>query len=191
VIFTFGFGHSCSCGLSLRECYVEIGGDYDTARAAMIDRYGVKWAFEYDTLADATGEHPIELRRLEPNDECGCGGLGRQPWDPGESPVPPEVMTRIPPERLAEIERLAGAFVAEHLETSAERVDAFAHGVDESAREAFGKPLAILVLGTARTGFTVASPLEQPEVARELRALLARIEAELEGRPPVGKPHTS
>lgn len=40
-IFTFGAGHKY-------EGYcVRIKGDYDTARAKMIDKFGLNWAFQY------------------------------------------------------------------------------------------------------------------------------------------------
>lgn len=82
MIFTFGYGHECTCGLSLRECYVEIDGDYGTARDRMAQLYGRKWAFQYETLAQAGHPDRVVLQRVEPNEQCGCGGLGRQPWEP-------------------------------------------------------------------------------------------------------------
>lgn len=81
MIFTFGFGHHCSCGRSLRACYVEIEGDYDSARVIMVERYGRRWAFQYET-AEAAGVERHDLRRVVPNDDCECGGLGRPPWEP-------------------------------------------------------------------------------------------------------------
>ena len=202
MIFTFGFGHSCTCGRSLRECYVEIvEPDYDAARAIMVERYGKKWAFQYETLADATGGPPrvtvpcCELRRVEPSDECGCGGLGRDPWEP-----------ELSAERRAELERLAGVFVEEHFGEREIRgggpivvvpdlgstLNNLAASVDELTREHLGKPLAVMIVGTAADGFMVASTLDEADFARELRALLDRVEAELAGLPPVvGKPHTA
>lgn len=40
-IFTFGFDHRYPGG------YVKIEGNYGEARAEMVERYGVKWAFQY------------------------------------------------------------------------------------------------------------------------------------------------
>ena len=81
MIFTFGFGHECSCGLSLRNCYVEMEGDWWQARATMVERYGAKWAFQYGTAEEA-GVNRYFLRRIVPDEHCGCGGLGRGPWNP-------------------------------------------------------------------------------------------------------------
>jgi hypothetical protein len=86
MIFTFGFGHECSCGLSLRNCYVELDGDYETARARMAELYGRKWAFQYDD-ALAAGVERWALTRVAPNEVCACGGLGREPWSPNSSEV--------------------------------------------------------------------------------------------------------
>jgi hypothetical protein len=75
VIFTFGFAHVCPCGLSLRACYVEL-----STRDEMVERYGVKWAFEYANAEDA-GVLEHQLRRVQPDGVCNCGGLGRTPWE--------------------------------------------------------------------------------------------------------------
>ena len=40
-IFTFG------CGQHYEGQYVKIRGDYGTARAKMVERYGLNWAFQY------------------------------------------------------------------------------------------------------------------------------------------------
>jgi hypothetical protein len=81
VIFTFGFCHECSCGRSLRSCYVELEGDYDGARERMAELYGRKWAFQYES-EEAAGVAKYDLRRVAPDAECECGGLGRAPWEP-------------------------------------------------------------------------------------------------------------
>lgn len=44
-VFTFGFGHACSCGRALANCYTVI--EAPNARAKMASIWGTKWAFEY------------------------------------------------------------------------------------------------------------------------------------------------
>lgn len=88
MIFTFGFGHECSCGLSLRACYVDM-----PSREAMVATYGIKWAFQYDTTEGA-GVDKWGLREVAPGEGCECGMRGRMPWTP-ETAYNPELVARL------------------------------------------------------------------------------------------------
>jgi hypothetical protein len=79
MIVTFGFGHSCSCGLSLRSCYVEM-----ESRRHVVQHYGRKWAFEYAS-EDEAGVARYDLQRIEPDATCECGGRGREPFEPAHA----------------------------------------------------------------------------------------------------------
>lgn len=75
MIYTFGFGHTCpGCGLDLRNCYIALPN-----RIAMVGLFGIKWAHEYPTR-EAAGVDEYSLKQVAPNEKCGCGGLGREPW---------------------------------------------------------------------------------------------------------------
>lgn len=52
-IFTFGFGHTDEHGRSRANNYAVINGTFSGARKQMIERYGLKWSFQYDTKDDA------------------------------------------------------------------------------------------------------------------------------------------
>jgi hypothetical protein len=81
VIFTFGSGHMCSCGLSLFGCYVELPGTWEEARERMFTLYGAKFCGQYETR-EAAGVERFGLTRIVPGSECGCDGRGRLPWNP-------------------------------------------------------------------------------------------------------------
>lgn len=52
-LFTFGFGHTHpETGESLSGKAVRFEGTYAEARAKMVERFGIKWAFQY---ADGPG----------------------------------------------------------------------------------------------------------------------------------------
>lgn len=77
MIFTFGFGHVCGCGRSLRNCYTEL-----PSREDMVRLWGIKWSHEYET-AEQAGVERWQLSRIatdEGNPQCRCGGAGREPW---------------------------------------------------------------------------------------------------------------
>lgn len=79
MIFTFGFGHVCGCGRSLRNCYTEL-----PSREDMIRLWGLKWSHQYETAQQA-GVEEWQLRRVvtaENDPGCRCGGSGREPWLP-------------------------------------------------------------------------------------------------------------
>src|SRR6185503_14397474 len=53
-IFTFGYGHTDPrTGESLADCYCRISGSFTQARELMVEMFGVKWAFQYGSEADA------------------------------------------------------------------------------------------------------------------------------------------
>jgi hypothetical protein len=54
-IFTFGFVHRHPVtNASLANCYVNVAGEYETARARMLASvFGRNWAFQYVSLDDA------------------------------------------------------------------------------------------------------------------------------------------
>ena len=77
-IFTFGAGHTCGCGRSLRDCYTEL-----PSRERMVELWGVKWSHEYVSRAHA-GVFRFGLWRIvtdEDNPDCRCGGMGREQWE--------------------------------------------------------------------------------------------------------------
>lgn len=56
-LFTFGYGHiHPETGESLADRGVRFKGTYEEARRQMVDRFGVKWAFQYATDAGPVGE---------------------------------------------------------------------------------------------------------------------------------------
>ena len=47
--FTFGFGHKDYDGNSLAHMFVKVTADnYMKARILMVNKYGIKWAFQYE-----------------------------------------------------------------------------------------------------------------------------------------------
>lgn len=65
-IFTFGMGHvHPTTGESLRNCYVRISGDYETARAEMLARFGQAWCWQEP--GDWRGVEQYKLREIEPD----------------------------------------------------------------------------------------------------------------------------
>jgi hypothetical protein len=63
-IFTFGSGHvHPETGERLANCYVRVPGDINSARAAMVERFGLKWAFQYATPEEA-GVERYGLREI-------------------------------------------------------------------------------------------------------------------------------
>lgn len=60
-LFTFGFGHvHPETGESLANRCVRFDGSYQQARAEMVKRFGIKWAFQYACDAKL-GRDPREL----------------------------------------------------------------------------------------------------------------------------------
>ena len=56
-LFSFGYGHTHpDTGESLSDKAVRFGGTYEEARAKMVERFGVKWAFQYAAEAGPEGE---------------------------------------------------------------------------------------------------------------------------------------
>lgn len=83
-IFTFGFGHTHPrTGQKLAGHYVRVPGDYEAARAKMIQRFGRNWAFSYPTLDRATGGGAHSLVELPFTS-----------YDPGELLPPTEAELR-------------------------------------------------------------------------------------------------
>lgn len=64
-VFTFGFGHTHPrTGRSLANHYVRVPGTYEQARARMLERFGNRWAFQYETVEMARGRGHHELTEL-------------------------------------------------------------------------------------------------------------------------------
>lgn len=64
-IFTFGFGHTHPrTGESLANCFIRIRGTREAARAEMVKRFALKWAFDYPSEEDA-GVERWGLREIE------------------------------------------------------------------------------------------------------------------------------
>lgn len=62
---TFGFGHVHPFTKeSLANCYVVLTGSEVDVRTKMIERFGQRWAFVYDS-ADAAGVERYNLREIE------------------------------------------------------------------------------------------------------------------------------
>ncbi|HMJ16591.1 MAG TPA: hypothetical protein VK524_34490 [Polyangiaceae bacterium] len=78
MIFTFGFGHECLCGRSLRWCFTEIDGDWETAREHMFKAWGAKWAHQYESEEEAGFANYLvpAIRVVTSTDpaRCPCGG---------------------------------------------------------------------------------------------------------------------
>ena len=56
-LFTFGFGHTHpDTGESLSGKAVCFDGTYEEARHKMVERFGDKWAFQYQAGAGPVGE---------------------------------------------------------------------------------------------------------------------------------------
>lgn len=56
-LFTFGYGHTHpESGESLANKGVRFEGTYEGARAQMVERFGVKWAFQYESGPGPVGE---------------------------------------------------------------------------------------------------------------------------------------
>ncbi len=79
-VFTFGYGHYCPLsGSPLANHYTLIEGEtYEEARAKMVQHYGQKWAFQYDSPEQAGVErwglifHPTPGLDLPPPcSKCG------------------------------------------------------------------------------------------------------------------------
>lgn len=52
--FTFGFGQCHPrTGVSLANCYTTATGTYESARARVVDVFGVNWSFQYETAESA------------------------------------------------------------------------------------------------------------------------------------------
>jgi hypothetical protein len=62
--FTFGVGHAHPMHYVTVAAYSS-----GQARNAMIEKFGIKWAFQYDTLDDVSKYGYKELKRLEVEDE--------------------------------------------------------------------------------------------------------------------------
>lgn len=50
-VFTFGYGHSCPfTGRALADHYATVvAADKEQCRALMVQMFGLKWAFQYDS----------------------------------------------------------------------------------------------------------------------------------------------
>ncbi len=76
-VFTFGDGHTCSCGRALRSHYTVLEGEAgEDLRGRMSAVWGNKWAFEYtDELA--AGVSRFDMVRVFTNEtdpkKCKCG----------------------------------------------------------------------------------------------------------------------
>lgn len=54
--FTFGFGHTHPLtGESLANKGIRFEGTYESARSEMVERFGIKWAFQYASGPGPTG----------------------------------------------------------------------------------------------------------------------------------------
>jgi hypothetical protein len=60
--FTFGIGHEHD-GQSMGNCYVVFHGTFGDAREKMIDRFGLKWAFQYGS-AEKAGVERFYMRKV-------------------------------------------------------------------------------------------------------------------------------
>lgn len=101
MIFTFGFGHECICGRSLRWCFTEIDGDWETARAKMFEAWGKRWAFQYERLEDLStpGGWPVGPIRidtcLDPA-RCPCGDALRKDCGSDDQACPSRELEALP-----------------------------------------------------------------------------------------------
>jgi hypothetical protein len=57
-IFTFGMGHPIFAG-----CYIKVFGTYSDARSAVVETFGTKWAFQYDSEEKA-GVDEFHLKEI-------------------------------------------------------------------------------------------------------------------------------
>ena len=60
--FTFGYGHDPE-GRPGAVSYAVFHGTYGEARAKMVERFGTKWAFQYES-AEAAGVERWNLERI-------------------------------------------------------------------------------------------------------------------------------
>ena len=64
-VFTFGGAHvHPTTGESLKNCFVEIEGDFSEARDVMVRHFGLKWSMQYPSR-DAAGVDKYGLDRID------------------------------------------------------------------------------------------------------------------------------
>ena len=64
-VFTFGYGHvHPETGAPLGDHAIRFAGSYEEARRQMVERFGLKWAFQYRSEPGPVGEifHAREQR---------------------------------------------------------------------------------------------------------------------------------